>query len=123
MAKRKTFDEILQERYGSSEDESTGVNDRSYDDIMLERRLSGKESDKWTSDMTKAFNQGNRYSKQAYEGAVEIAKNSRRVKTGAERYGLFSGGNEELNKGILHKASNYIKSKIFVFAIASSFIS
>lgn len=112
MAKRKTFDEILQERYGSSEDESTGVNDRSYDDIMLERRLSGKESDKWTSDMTKAFNQGNRYSKQAYEGAVEIAKNSRRVKTGAERYGLFSGGNEELNKGILHKASNYIKSKI-----------
>ena len=112
MAKRKTFDEILQERYGSSADESTGVNDRSYDDIMLERRLSGKESDKWTSDMTKAFNQGNRYSKQAYEGAVEIAKNSRRVKTGAERYGLFSGGNEELNKGILHKASNYIKSKI-----------
>lgn len=53
---------------------------------------------------------GSKATKKAYEGAVEIAKSKK--KTGAERYGLFSGENEELNKGILHKASKFLSSKL-----------
>lgn len=112
MGKRKTFDEILMERYGTNTDESTGVDEVSYDDVMLDRRLRGKYSDEWTPKMTKDFNKGVRYSKSDYDNAIEMAKNGGRTKTGAERYGMFASGNEELNKGILHRTSNFIKSKM-----------
>ena len=112
MGKRKTFDEILMERYGTNTDESTGVDEVSYDDVMLDRRIRGKYSDEWTPKMTKAFNKGVSYSKSDYDNAIEMAKNGGRTKTGAERYGMFASGNEELNKGILHRTSNFIKSKM-----------
>lgn len=112
MGKRKTFDEILMERYGTNTDESTGGDEVSYDDVMLDRRLRGKYSDEWNPKMTKNFNKGVRYSKSDYNNAIEMAKNGGRTKTGAERYGMFASGNEELNKGILHRTSNFIKSRM-----------
>lgn len=61
MGKRKTFDEILMERYGTNTDESTGGDEVSYDDVMLDRRLRGKYSDEWNPKMTKNFNKGCTY--------------------------------------------------------------